>query len=503
MSAIGLNSAWGSPHTMSRDGSMHDLLARTASTGTMESGVDSVVLDGGLGGGGSGASISSRRSMLVAEPAACWCDPARLLRSLRAWATDTLDLHDTVITRGGSVTRLARCCVEIDRLSKEGERGYLALLEKYPKSSKVLRAYARFHMEINQNAREAERYFAEADKLDEGAADEAANGALDRDGQLKVTSLVDDTVDALIVINARGIILSVNSNCRRMFGYSEHDVIGRNVSMLMPPIYAAQHDSFLHNYVTTGVSKVIGKVRRLEGRHRDGHTFPIDLAVSRVETPQGLNFAGVIHAIPEDEAVGLCTTNDKGIIISCNKAFCKMFGWSVMEAVGANISRFMPRQFAKNHDAWVGAYKRTGRSVAIGTLGRRLQGLHKNGMVFPVSVELAVQQLGSQILFTARLFELTNAAGVVTIDERGIVQSCNKAMLNIFGLAAPNDIVGRNVSRLMPEPYSSFHDSYLKRYMQQGQGRIVGAEGRYVMAKVRLRRARLALSQLFVFWIAA
>jgi len=112
-------------------------------------------------------------------------------------------------------------------------------------------------------------------------------------------------------------------------------------------------------------------------------------------------------------------------------------------------------------------------------------------MVFPVSVELAVQQLGSQILFTARLFELTNAAGVVTIDERGIVQSCNKAMLNIFGLAAPNDIVGRNVSRLMPEPYASFHDSYLKRYMQHGQGRIVGAEGRYVMAKVRHGREAL------------
>lgn len=96
---------------------------------------------------------------------------------------------------------------------------------------------------------------------------------------------------------------------------------GRNVSMLMPAHYAAQHDSYLHSYITTGVSKVIGKVRRLEGRHRDGHTFPIDLAVSRVETPQGLNFAGVIHAIPEDESHASCTCNDKGIIVACNREY--------------------------------------------------------------------------------------------------------------------------------------------------------------------------------------
>ena len=251
----------------------------------------------------------------------------------------------------------------------------------------------------------------------------------------------------------------------------------------MPVLHAQQHDSYLRAYMTTGIAKVIGMPRQLRGKTKDGLTFPIELAVSRVETPAGITFAGIIHALPEDETVALVDIDAAGIIRNVNKPFLRMFGRPLSATIGANIKAFMPRDVARLHDTYLARYAAgTGKQV-IDISGRRLQGLHANGMVLPISVEVTDNHTAPLAIYSGRITELTNASGVIVINETGIVQSCNRALLSIFGYAATNDIVGRNVTRLMPEPYASFHSQYLQSFLAGKGGRIIGRmSGRYVNA---------------------
>ena len=87
----------------------------------------------------------------------------------------------------------------------------------------------------------------------------------------------------------------------------------RSVSKLMPVLHAQQHDSYLRAYMTTGIAKVIGIPRQLRGKTKDGLTFPMELAVSRVETPAGITFAGIIHALPEDDDSVLGGSSSQGM----------------------------------------------------------------------------------------------------------------------------------------------------------------------------------------------
>ena len=79
-----------------------------------------------------------------------------------------------------------------------------------------------------------------------------------KENEARLRSIVDSAVDAIILIDARGQIESFNPGAERLFGYTAAEVIGRNVSMLMPPPFRDDHDGYLANYLETGVAKIIG-----------------------------------------------------------------------------------------------------------------------------------------------------------------------------------------------------------------------------------------------------
>ena len=117
--------------------------------------------------------------------------------------------------------------------------------------------------------------------------------------QALLGSILATVPDALIVIDARGRIISFSPAAQRMFHYSEADVLGENVAMLMPSPDRERHDGYLAHYRDTGEKKIIGIGRLTTARRRDGSTFPIELAVGEVHDQGEALFTGFIRDLTE------------------------------------------------------------------------------------------------------------------------------------------------------------------------------------------------------------
>lgn len=113
----------------------------------------------------------------------------------------------------------------------------------------------------------------------------------------RLQAVLDTAVDAIITIDERGAVESANSAVERLFGHRPADLIGRNVSLLVPAPHREMHDQYIARYLATGQARVIGIGRELEGLRADGTTFPIELALSEVKEGERRLFTGIIRDI--------------------------------------------------------------------------------------------------------------------------------------------------------------------------------------------------------------
>lgn len=113
----------------------------------------------------------------------------------------------------------------------------------------------------------------------------------------RISAVMETTVDGIITINDRGIIQSFNQAAEHIFGYSRHEAIGQNVSILMPSPHKEEHDGFIRSYHETGHRKIIGIGREVKGQRKNGDIFPLELAVSEIHPNGERTYTGVIRDI--------------------------------------------------------------------------------------------------------------------------------------------------------------------------------------------------------------
>lgn len=122
------------------------------------------------------------------------------------------------------------------------------------------------------------------------------------DAESRLRALLDAAVDAIITIDRHGLIESVNPATERLFGYRAEEMLGSNVSMLMPSPHRERHDGYLQRYLMTGERRIIGIGREVDARRKDGSLFPVDLTVTEFQVEGERMFTGLVRDISDRRA---------------------------------------------------------------------------------------------------------------------------------------------------------------------------------------------------------
>ena len=123
------------------------------------------------------------------------------------------------------------------------------------------------------------------------------------ENELKLKTILENILDAVLIINRRGIIQLANKSTETIFGYTASELIGKNINMLMPNPYKDEHDSYLLNYLETGKKKIIGIGREIVGIRKNEEIFPIELAISEWKFKNEIFFTGTVKDISYKKTV--------------------------------------------------------------------------------------------------------------------------------------------------------------------------------------------------------
>lgn len=313
-----------------------------------------------------------------------------------------------------------------------------------------------------------------------------------------VSSATDEIGIPTIAINTSGIVTHFNRSAEEAFGYAAAEVIGNNVSILMPDQIAQVHDTYLHKYKNVRpVNRMVYRDRELQGKRKNNEHFPLRLTVNEVYLrDDSRSFIGfpvdisehVVQSRNEELSryvqeylmVPMIAIDSLGTVLRFNRAAEECFGRSSSEVLESNVKILMPEDIANRHDTFLATYLRTREKHAINNL-TRTRAIRKNGTEFPI--EIMVRENFSHNVFTYFGFvrdlsadqELemataisdtilsTSVIPIICTDMYGRIVSFSSAAEKAFGYAA-SEVMDQNCKILMPEMVADRHDEYLEQY---------------------------------------
>lgn len=335
-------------------------------------------------------------------------------------------------------------------------------------------------------------------------------------------AVMNTVPDGLIIIDHLGTIQSFNPSAEKIFGYKSTEVIGQNVKMLMPEPYHSGHDGYLKNYLDTSDKKVIGIGREVSGKRKDSSTFPMELGINEMQLDGTRMFVGTVRDISERKQAQLALAlSEERYDLAVRGLSVGIWDWNI-----ATNSLYWSDRFSEiievplnelkyDYNEWESRLHPEDRERTVTALTHHLyrrspyaveyrlrrsdssyRWIYARGQAVWNASGTPVRMVGSieditwrkeyerQLKEEAiRMLAVMNTVldGLITIDEKGTIQTFNPASVRIFGYQ-PEEVIGQNVKMLMPEPYHSGHDGYLHNYMTTGEARVIGI-GREVSAK--------------------
>jgi len=297
--------------------------------------------------------------------------------------------------------------------------------------------------------------------------------------------LLVSATDAIVIIDRDGTIVLANPALEQLFGYGKDELLGRLIEVLVPARFQHAHGGQRLDYFSQPRARAMGGGAALFGLHRDGREFPVEVSLSPLETSQGLPLAmATVHdvtsrkqaeaALQESEARmraifetavdAIITIDDRGRLERLNPAAERLFGYAEAEVAGRNVSMLMPAPHRDNHDAYLAHYLQTGERKIIGK-GREVEGLRRDGTVFPMDLTVTEMRLGERRMFTGMVRDITERKQAEAKNLRLLqdVTSANEELTSFayvvsHDLKAPLRAIGSLADWLSTDYADQFND---------------------------------------------
>eukprot|EP00755_Sulcionema_specki_P014827 Sspe_Gene.9423::Locus_3167_Transcript_1_1_Confidence_1.000_Length_10159::g.9423::m.9423 len=320
------------------------------------------------------------------------------------------------------------------------------------------------------------------------------------------TAVTNLSTVPLISINHVGIVEMYVASCAGVFGWTEDEVLGKNVNLLMPHEEAILHDGYLARYQKTRMKHVIDTTRRVRGKRKSGETFPAEISIREVQKDGvGSKFIGYVRdvsssyqvemevavmvSIQQMSPLALITINDNGRVLQWNPAAEVAFGYKESEILGKNVKIIQPERIAAQHDGYLKKYKETRVKHIVGTT-RQVAGKMKNGTEFPVEVTIreithegitnfvgylrdsSYEKLLQKVTAVNDAIGTLSSVPIIAIGVDGTILKYSRAAVSTFGYDT-SEAIGKNVKMLMPDDIAKKHDEYLLAYLRTRKKHVI------------------------------
>lgn len=315
-----------------------------------------------------------------------------------------------------------------------------------------------------------------------------------------ITQTLEQAIDAVVTIDEKNKVTFFNSAAEKLWGYERDEVIGKNVSMLVPADIRGKHDGYINTNRSTGQNKIVGTSLELHIERKDGSKVWGSLSLSKIRIGSDIHYAAfvkdvtseresreTIHQTLEQAIDGVVTIDEHNNVTFFNAAAEKLWGYRREEVLGQNVKMLVPEMYRPNHDHFINTNRKTGNDKIVGG-SRELEVQRKDGSMIWGSLSLSKVRLAGKIIYTAFVKDITAEKStreiinqtleqamdaVVSIDPDNRVTFFNGAAEKLWGYQR-SEVIGQNVKMLVPHMIQANHDSYVNANRSTGQDKIIG-----------------------------
>ena len=240
------------------------------------------------------------------------------------------------------------------------------------------------------------------------------------DSEKKAELILSNTFDGIITIHTNGIIQSFNLAAEKIFGYTAEEVVGQNVALLMPEPFSTRHDSYLKRYLATGEKRVLGTLREVSGKRKDGSIFDLEVAISEIFLQDERVFIGLIRDVSERKRVEDLSNRMGRILddsfneiyifdvqtfkyVQVNRGACENLGYGQEEMLELTLFDIFPEFGPERFEKLIKPLRRGSAPRIVFEAEQK----RKDGSGYPVEVRLQLTSIDASSFFLATVQDIT------------------------------------------------------------------------------------------------